>query len=309
MLKFLFLTDTHYRDDKPKGRTDDIMQSQFEELGEILQICHKEDVNVVLHGGDFFNTKKPSHQLVAHILSWIKSLNTPVIGVIGNHDVTGYNLDSVNNSGLGVLFESGAVERLDNLVFEKDKVVIKAVHSSLNFDKDYMFGTEFDGYTKIIISHNYVIPADSMPWGFIHPKDIKTNADLVLCGHYHVPYDYTGDGVRWINPGAVSRWKITERDHTPQVLLITVDAGKLTVSYVKLKSAKSGSEIFDIETVAIQKQQERNIEAFANSLNEISFQGIDIEKIAKTAGIDQGIPSDVLEVALKKLREAKEVLK
>lgn len=309
MRRFLFLTDTHYRDDKPKGRTDDIMKAQFDELGEVLEICRDEDVDAVLHGGDFFNTKKPSHRLVVHILDWCKLLARPVIGVIGNHDITGYNLESVENSGLGVLFESGAVERLDAAEWEKDKIVIKAVHSSLKFETDYMFDSKYDDYVKIIISHNYVIPADDMPWGFIHPKDIKTNANLVLCGHYHTPFDYSDGKTRWINPGSISRWKLTERDHIPQVLLITVEKGEAKVVYQPLKTAKPGNEIFDLDTVEAQKQQERNIAQFAQSLEETSFQDIDIEQVVLTKGKEQDVPVPILDLILKKIREAKEVLK
>lgn len=309
MLKFLFITDTHYRDDKPKGRIDDIMKAQFDELGEILQICRDEEVDAVLHGGDFFNTKKPSHRLVVHILDWCKMLSKPVIGVIGNHDVTGYNIDSVSNSGLGVLFESGAVDRLEYMEWEREKVVLKAVHSSLNFDKDYMFDGKYDGWKKIIISHNYVIPADSMPWGFIHPKDIKTNADLVLCGHYHQAWNWTDGKTRWLNPGAISRWKITERDHKPQVVIISVENGAIKLGFIALKTSQPGHKIFDINAVEAAKQQERNIEQFARSLEETSFQDIDIEQVVLTAGKQSNIATNILDVILKKLRDAKEVLK
>lgn len=309
MRKFLFLTDTHYRDDKPKGRIDDIMKAQFDELGEILSICRDEEIDVVLHGGDFFNTKKPSHRLVVHILDWCKMLSKPVVGAIGNHDITGYNLDSVVNSGLGVLFESGAVDKLEYMEWAEDKIVIKAVHSSLDFNKDYMFDIKYDGWTKIIISHNYVIPIADAPWGFIHPKDIKTNANLVLCGHYHVPFDYSDGKTRWINPGAISRWKVTERDHTPQVLLITVSNGKYNLEYKKLQSSRPGHEIFDIAAIAAQKNQDQNIEQFAKSLEETSFQNVDIEQVIKEAGEHQKIDKNIIDLIMTKLREAKEVLK
>ncbi len=308
-MKFLFLTDTHYRDDKPKGRIDDIMKAQFDELGDVLNICNERDIDVVLHGGDFFNTKKPSHNLVVHLLNWAKFLNRPIMGAIGNHDITGYNLDSVNGSGLGVLFEAGALERLDMHINEEERIVIKSVHCSLNFDKDYLFGEQFKDYTRIIISHNYVIPSESMPWGFIHPRDIKTDAHLILCGHYHVAYDYDDGKSRWINPGAVSRWKITEGKHTPQVLIITVEDGKIGVEYVKLPSSRPGHEIFDVETVEIQKQQEKNIEDFARSLEETSFQDIDIEKVVETVAKKQDVPPSVVSLILTKIKEAKETLK
>jgi exonuclease SbcD len=308
-MKFLFLTDTHYRDDRPKGRTDDIMKAQFDELADVMRICNERNIDIVLHGGDFFNTKKPSHNLVVHILNWAKFLNRPIMGVIGNHDVTGYNLDSVSSSGLGVLFEAGALERLDTYINEEERVIIKAVHSSLGFERNYLFGEQYKDFTRIIISHNYVIPSESMPWGFIHPRDIETDAHLVLCGHYHVAYDYTSGQTRWINPGAVSRWKITERDHTPQVLIVTVENGKLEVEHVKLPSALPGDVIFDVEAVEVQKQQERNIDSFAKSLEETSFQNVDIEQVVEAVAKKQNVPEAIVSLILSKIKEAKETLK
>lgn len=310
MLKLLFYTDTHYRDTQPKSRIDDVLASQFAELGDIMNISVEHQVDALLHGGDFFDTKKPSHQLVIHLLNWVKTLNKPILGIIGNHDVTGYNLDSVKNSGLGVLFESGAVDKIDNYEWQNTKVVVKAVHSTVNFETEYMFEEKYKDYFKIVLSHNYVIPADDMPWGFIHPKDIKTNADLVLCGHYHVPYDYTNGKTRWINPGAISRWKVSERNHMPQVLLITVnDDGTHAVEFIPLPSAKKADEIFDLEFLKAEQKREQNIQTFVNSIEATSFQGIDIEQVILTTGKEQNIPQNVLDVILDKIREAKEILK
>jgi exonuclease SbcD len=309
-MKFLFLTDSHWTDIRPKNRIDDIMESQFAELGEIIEICHENNIDQILHGGDTFNTRKPSHGLIVHLLDWCKQLNLPIFTVIGNHDEIGYNLDSVRNSGLGILLESGAFNTFEKLVFENEKVVIKPVHCSLDFQQSYMFPKEYDGWTKIILSHNYIIPSDTMPFDFIHPRDIQTNANLVLCGHYHLPFDYLGEnGTRWINPGAISRWSLSERDRTPQVLIITINGGKLDVEYIKLKSSKPGSEIFDVNAVEIQRQQDRNIDQFAKSLESTTFLDIDIEQVVRTAGKEQNIDEEILNVILSKLRDAKEILK
>ena len=309
MLKFLFFTDSHFRDDKPRGRTDDIMKSQWAELGEILTICRDQDVDAILHGGDFFNVKRPSHKLLVHILDWCRTLNLPIYGAIGNHDISAYNLDTVDNSGLGVLFESGALNRLDQEVFEKEKLVIKSVHSELHFQSHYMFDELHKDFTKIILSHNYIIPMETVPFEFMHPRDVKTNANLVLCGHYHEPFDYMSGKTRWINPGALSRWSLSERNNAPTVLLITISEGRLSVEPIQLKSSKPGNEIFDEEFIKNQKQHDLDIKQFVKSLEETSFDTVDIETVAKKVGADQGLSESILDIVIKNIQNAKEALK
>jgi DNA repair exonuclease SbcCD nuclease subunit len=306
-LKFLFITDTHYRADKPKARTDDILETQFSELGDILHICKDREVDVVLHGGDAFNVKNPPHSLVVHLLNWVKSLHLPIYGILGNHDLTGGNLDSVKNTGLGVLFESGAFDKLDLVEFEDDKIVLKGVHHSFHFDGNYMFDDKYDGWTKIILSHNFIIPSETMPFGFLHPRDIKTNATFVLCGHYHQPWEYSSPTTRWINPGSISRWKVNERTHTPQAVLITID-GTVDIEYIPLPSAKQGKDLFDESLLEVEKAQERNIEQFAKSLESVTFYHTDIESVIRQAAKVDNISEEVLAIVLEKIRIAKEIL-
>jgi DNA repair protein SbcD/Mre11 len=306
--KIAFITDTHFRDDRPKSRTDDVIETQFAKLGNIIQLVQDHDIDVMLHGGDFFNTKKPSHQLVVHLLEWCKSLGIPIYGAIGNHDITGYNLDSVTGSGLGVLLESNAIERLDFKVFPEEKIVIKSVHCSLNFEQDYLFPSEYDSYFKLIVSHNYVIPSDSMPFGFIHPKDINTNAHLVLCGHYHVPFDYDDGKTRWVNPGPLFRWSVSEKSHTPKLLMLTVDGLQYKLDFLTLSSVKPSAEVFDLSLLDKEKQQERDIKEFVKNLSSVSFQNVDIENLVKERGAIENIDKSILDVVLAKIRNAKEIL-
>lgn len=324
MKRFLFLTDTHYRLERPKSRIDNIYESQVAEMTEIGNLVHEHSIDALLHGGDFFDRKNPPHELVVDLINWCQFLQTPFFSVIGNHDITGYNLKSVRNSGLGVLFESGAVEQLDEEVYEKEKLVIRGAHCQLDhlmdilIDKSapnpYLFPEKYDGYTKIVISHNYVIPAESMPFGFVHPKDIPTNADIVLCGHYHVPFDYQGPiinnrSTRWLNPGAIARWSVDQKDRIPTVVFIEADEGTLSVVKKPLTSSKPASELFDLEQIAIEEGREQDIASFVKSLEQTNFQSIDIELEVKRIGAAQNIPTNILDMVVDKIREAKDTLK
>lgn len=52
-LKILFMTDTHIRGLNPKNRIDDFVQSLENKLYEIIDIIHEENIDYIIHGGDF----------------------------------------------------------------------------------------------------------------------------------------------------------------------------------------------------------------------------------------------------------------
>jgi DNA repair exonuclease SbcCD nuclease subunit len=313
MKKFLFLTDSHFRSDSPKLRIDNAYNVQFQKLGEILTLVREYDIDAVLHGGDFFDTKKPPHELVADMIDWCKHIGIPIFVVIGNHDVTGYNLDSVRNSGLGVLLEAGAVHELKEEVYKKENLILRGIHHSNVIDKkQYAFDSKYADYTKIVMTHNMIIPVDSMPYDFVHPKDLTcdVNADLVLCGHYHIPFDWTDKKTktRWVNLGPLCRWTISEQNHIPQVMLIEVDNNKFKVKKLPLESAKPGNKVFDLDFISSEKKREQDIQSFVKSLEQTTFSNIDIEKVIQQVGQSQNVESSVIEEALKRIKIAKAVL-
>jgi DNA repair exonuclease SbcCD nuclease subunit len=335
-LKFLYMTDTHFRSERPVHRIDDVYKTQFEELGEISNLVLEHDLDFIVHGGDVFHTNRPSHELVRDLIGWAKYTNVPIYVVPGNHDLQGYNPNSISSVGLGVLFESELFHQLDEKVFEEEKVYFKGVLPEVEPEGNisYMVDPMWDEYTRIIVSHNYVIPEDSMMFSFIHPEKVATNAQLILMGHYHKPFDYTMakarvtdntsiglpvkstyfdeqkyGKARFINPGALSRWEIDSKDRIPTVLLIEIENGKIDVKYIPLTCAKKAEEIFDLTKVENEKAKEDQLKSFMDSLQNTSFETNDIEQLVLSAGKNQGIEERILNKSLEMIRNAKEVLK
>lgn len=58
----------------------------------------------------------------------------------------------------------------------------------------------------------------------VPPAGVPPAFTAVLHGHTHVPRDETIGGVRWLNPGSISR----PRDAGPTFAWLTVTAGKVT---------------------------------------------------------------------------------
>src|SRR6185295_11562940 len=229
-MKILFFTDMHLRSasDRPKWRIDDHYKQQFAELQEISSIAKDQKVDLMVSVGDFFDHTRVSHQLVTDTLNWCKTLPCSLYSVVGNHDVNAY-VTSDRNNGLGVLFESGAVERLDDLVLDDKKVVIRGVHVFIDPRQgNYMFDSQYKDYFKIVASHNFIIPRE-VPFDHVLPQDVKTNANVIVLGHYHQCFHMFHNNTAFVNPGSISRWAVNEQ-HQPQVFIVDTEknAGMIT---------------------------------------------------------------------------------
>ena len=309
-MKFLFFTDSHLRDSRPRNRIDDFYKSQFEELGELANLVLEHDVDALLCGGDLLHVPKPSHELVRDLIGWAKYINVPIYSVIGNHDTVGYQMDAIGSNGIGVLFESEAFHELTEKVFEEEKIIIRGINAKVQEDGyGYEFEPKYAGYTRLIVSHNYIIDAESMMFDFMQPKNVPTNADLILLGHYHHPFQTQVKNTQFINPGALSRWGIDEANRIPTVLLIEIANGIVDVKHIPLACAKKAEEIFDLNKVGVEKDKEDQLKSFMDSLENTSFETNDIEALVLAAGKNQGVEERILNKSLEKIREAKEILK
>jgi exonuclease SbcD len=309
-MKILYFTDSHLRCGKPRYRVDDYYKSQFEELGEISNLVLEYDIDILLCGGDLLHDHpKSSHELIRDLIGWAKYTNVPIYTIVGNHDMASYNTQTIGSSGIGVLFESETFIELTEKVFEEEKIIIRGIHAKVQEDGyGYEFEPKYDGWTKIIVSHNYIIPAESMPFEYMHPRNIQTNADLVLLGHYHQPSDVTIGNTRFTNPGGIARWAVDEANNVPTVLLIDINHGIIKIEHIPLTCAKRGYEIFDLANVVAAREKEDQLKSFMESLEQTSFETTDIEQLVLAAGKNQGLDEKILNKSLEKIREAKEVL-
>jgi predicted phosphodiesterase len=204
------------------------------------------------------------------------------------------------------LFESGAVGQLKELVFEAQKVVIRGVDVFLDPKQgDYMFDEKYNSYCTIVASHNFIIPHE-VPFEAVLPAQVKTNANMIVLGHYHKTFNVFHNKTAFINPGSISRWAVNEQ-HQPHVFI--VDTAMAVVSAVPLKTSLSASEIFYLLAASEIKSTEMNLQAFVDSLENSSFENVDVENVVLIEGSKQGILKGVLDTALAKVQQAKVELK
>lgn len=306
-MKILLVGDLHLRSlsDRPKYRLDNHYEQQFQELSEIRDIAAANKVDMMINLGDVYDNTRVSHQLISDTLAFCKNLPCVWYSLIGNHDCGAY-ITSDKNNGLGVLMESGAVERLDEVVFEKEKVVIRGIHAYLDpRNGDYWFSDQYKDYFKLVCSHNFVIP-HQVPFEAVLPSQVKTNAQIVALGHYHKAFSHMERNTLFINGGSISRWAVNEIWQVQVLLLDTVTG---IVTPIQLKTSKDYREIFDLNSVMEIKSTEMNLQNFVQSLESAQFTELDIEQVVLTKGKEQGILKEILDICLDKVAKAKEELR
>jgi DNA repair exonuclease SbcCD nuclease subunit len=271
----------------------------------VKELAKINKVDLILCGGDLFHTAVGSHSLLTDLMTWLKSLPCSFYSVQGNHDIHAFQLTDTNNA-LNVLFESGLVEKLDEVVFEKDKVLIRGIPAYLNpKEGNYIFEEKWKDYYKIIVSHNYISKVPQIFDCYL-TKDIVTNANLVLSGHLHQGFSDIQGNTQFINPSSIARWASNET-HQPQILIL--DTNTRQIKRIELGCSKKAEYIFDIESIREIKSTEMNLQNFVQSLEGASFENVDIENVVLTKGKEQGILKEILDICLDKVSKAKEELR
>ena len=124
-MKFLYFTDTHIRGTTPKNRLDTFSETIKLKLTEVMQIAEKEQVDLMLHGGDVFDRPDLSPNVVGQFAKLFREVQIPIYAISGNHDTFGHNPDTFSRTMLVLLDSFGIMTIIHPnvpLFFEKDGV-------------------------------------------------------------------------------------------------------------------------------------------------------------------------------------------
>jgi len=313
-MKFIYLSDLHLRAKRPLGRIDeDYFEAQFNKLGQIKEIAVKEDIKVIIIGGDIFDSNKGSLYLLYRTMEffrdWAKEGIT-IYSLAGNHDMLGQNIDALNKTFLGIMFASGHILKLEEEEFKE--ATINGIDYRLIPDPNYSLKTlskKYSDLKRIIVSHDMITPNANFPFEVLPISKIKTSADLVLCSHYHIPFVKKNKDTLFINPGSMMRIKHTTEnvERQPQIAIINVTKNKIDYKLIKLK-AKKGTAVFDVAAKKEIIEAELRLEEFFSGLTSMNNtdEKFDIESALHILKKEKKIEKEIYEEALNRIQQAKE---
>jgi len=293
-MKILYTADWHLKETTPINRIeDDFLALQFSKINQVFKIASDEKVDYVLHGGDVFDNWKVSNRMLGEVIRQLKSYNPFILqGIIGNHDVPGYNLNSIYDSSLGVLIKNKQYLNVD--LFFNIKIIHTRPHATINIEENYFNKKE---KFNIIISHDMITP-NEVPYEHILCSNLDGSVPIILCSHYHKPFIIVAKKTVFLNPGALTRLSI-EDDYKPGVIIFEINKKQelIDMKRVELSNVKSFKDAFKEV-----KKKDKKIDIPKFDIERASGQNI-VEKIIQSGKLFNE-KQYIIDEAVKRVQDA-----
>ena len=279
-MKLLYFTDPHLTTRIPRSRTDDYPQAILAKLREVFEVAQGRGADVVLCGGDLFDTPRVSPRLAGELAAMLRALPVPFYVVLGNHDTFGQNPETWPQTELGILVRAGLVRLLDReRVIEQDGLRIEGQPYFPGIDDDavsYRMGG--DRALRILAAHGMLVP--SAPEGMAHTPVVSIGRPeegwphLILVGHYHPGFVEKQSGSLVLNPGALARTdagldNLSRAVQMAWVVLHPASRRPITYELLPVRTARPAVEVLTRDHLDRRRAQARAVLAFHEKLHQL----------------------------------------
>lgn len=321
MFKFVAFTDTHYTARNPVSRKDTLFQTSIDKTREILNIGIEHNVDAYLHAGDFFDSPDISDNVAGIIGSIYREFPKPVIVIAGNHDIKGNNIDTLDQTKLGLLGRLGVVRLLnygEKIFFEKNGLKIQITGSpsdfGINRNKEMFILKEKEADVAIHMAHAMILRDDANFGDYVPIREIQeeTQADVTFSGDFHLGFETVqSNGKYFINPGAMVRKYnfVEEMQRTVQIALITINDDKsINIEMIPLKTAKPGEEVLDRLRIITQREYAQKLLDFKQCLETREILTTNLIDVIQFISKQDNVEEEVIQEILRRLDETKKKL-
>lgn len=306
IFRFLSFTDTHHTMLNPTHRLDNLFLTTIQKVEEIAQVAKDLKVDAVFHEGDLYHSPIISDTVATIIGQLYKKFDNLFI-LPGNHDLKGNNINTLNQTKLGLMTGLGIgkiVNYGDIYKFEKNGITVQLTGSpsdfDINNDKEKFILRQKECDIAIHLVHAMLLQQDAKFGKYMPIREIQeeTVADITISGDFHLGFDpIEYNGKVFLNSGAIARRTILmdEINRMPQYAIINIyDDKSFDYEYIPLKCAKKGIEVLDRSKMEEKKEYQKEIENFKDiikSLNKNNFNNISdiIDDISNEKNIDPEI--------------------
>ncbi len=296
-MKFLITGDLHLRTRRPQSRMDEyFVETCQNKLRQILEIYMKQECDVLIQPGDFFDSPNPSGELVVWAINQLiymirrckhKNRSFCLVTVHGQHDLSYHSEKSIRRSILSILEAANTI----NCLREEKHDYGLALFIGASFGQTPPLAPEFPksrfennlGHTlsKVLVAHTMV--GDKPLWpghDLTEPEQyVKKHPgyDLYVLGDYHYPFSKKVDNAWVINAGCMLRLTSSERDrqHRPKVVVFDTEVGEPVDIYLDVEPA---SEVFDMTKIEEKAKDGLSFEGFIDRLKDTGSIGVNFRE-------------------------------
>jgi len=331
MDRFVYITDSHFMKNNIKSRTDDYPKALFKKLKWVFKYCKKKKIKNIIHGGDLLDNPYVSDYIAGKIARLFDRAGVQLYYTIGNHDITGKNPETYVNGKLHMFESYKWFHFIGRGVTEFNNCILHGVDYNKededSVDFNIPIGTEdkYEDKVKIIVIH-HMITGDKNSLiikgrrRLISYTDITTNADIVLCGHYHPGLKIKKTlqlerPITFANPGSFGRTDSWASEHGCGPALIDVKIKKGKIPILKFVVIPHEKNVFKPT-----KEDKYNVNDLVNSskfvemLNKFKASGVGTDEIetildalmADTDSLPFELDEDIREFILNKIKAVKD---
>jgi len=269
-MKIIILGDLHFSGTNPKCRLDDLTQTQFLKLDEVVDYANKYRMNIY-QTGDVFDSPNIGYSIFTRVHSILRRLkHNSFYFIYGNHDLYFHNPNSKGSTPLYSL--QTITKSIENIV-----------ESSINFDFQN-WGEEIkivNFYSKFLLCHKAIVSSGYYKkektiqhW---NPTDISCSSldeelkkyKVIFCGHWHKRYIEKTKNQLIINPGSLTRREASQDSLETFPSFIVFDTQTYDYDIVPLKCAKKAEVVISekhLELTKAKRSMTKSIEDFMENL-------------------------------------------
>lgn len=209
VFKIGFVGDMHLNSATPKSRIDNYPDTMLDKMDSLRVLCLENSIsNLILLGDVFHRPNQPIEFLMKVITAFskFKESGIRVFSIVGNHCITYEDLNTLDRSAMGLLFQTHVIEPLDEISIKgtRTPVHIKGFHYTEEPEEPDDFT-----YYNIMVAHMFY--EFDLSKESLNKEDLaRLKYNMVVLGHDHTPYDLLTEDtisgkVRVVRPGSFSR--------------------------------------------------------------------------------------------------------
>jgi DNA repair exonuclease SbcCD nuclease subunit len=295
MNSFVYCSDSHIANRPPEKRIDDYNKAIRAKWQWIINYAIRKKADGIICGGDLCHTHKTSDELLYRWVEMMRKSGLPFYYLYGNHDIQAGNVSYIEKTNMGLLSQHDWFHELDA---EKLIEFSDCYLTGINYSHDKECAETFDwqegnllpdvkrdkSKCMVLVTHAMITNKQILVGTKIRATDVKdivTNADILLNGHFHDGHpEVVHSGAlehtyKICNPGSIARMNLKEaRDgHGPRIAYITINRRGSKIKLVDIPCAPI-KKIFDTKKSKTEKREKRDKDKFIDTLSKMSGQTI-----------------------------------
>lgn len=276
-MKIAVSADLHLRRDRPRVRIDeDWIQSQMNNVVELLQKCVDLDIEMLILTGDILDSSNQPPWVVDILPQAMQEVfdtnqSLPEVHIIpGNHDLQHHQYANLRYSSIGNLMRMKGVtahnvnERFENTDFLEE------------------FG--------IVVVHRLIMPDANESLARLANAEIAADiieafptAEFILTGDYHKHYAEEYEDAVLLNPGCLNRQSADEKDYEVGFYIFDTNIPD-TYEFIQLES--DDVTMIDDSYLVEQHAREDSLSAYAEQLASSKGLSFDLWEVVKELSVN-----------------------